>query len=153
MVLAKASEAPKPRAAIYQKVAWAYAALLVVVVLAQLFAFEKFIPILRDYHLPGGEGTATLAATIIVIVEVFALPFLLRMPLSPLMRWCSAVFAVLVPVSWLLLGIVAAVNGLTDGGMLGAKVDTPPVAMIGVSLVLALLAGLSIWGLTTPTKK
>lgn len=153
MVLAKAVPAAEPRSETVKKVAWLYAAILVVMTLGQLYAFEKFIPIIQEYGLPGGEATATLVAAVIVIVQVFALPFLLRMPLSPLMRLCSLVFSVLAPVIWLTLSIVGlGATNIDNAGILGEKVDVPVVLQAAMVAVLAVLAGVSAWGLA-PRKK
>lgn len=153
MVLAKALAAPKPKSETVKKVAWVYAAILVVMALGQLFAFEKFIPLLQEYHLVGGNGTATLAAALIAILEVFSLPFLLRMPLSPLMRWCSLVCSVLVPIAWLGLSIVAFIHGgLDNGGIVGTKVHVSATLQLLLSVILGALAAWSVWGLM-PSRK
>lgn len=154
MKLAKAQMAPEPRSETAKKIAWGYAVVVVVMVVLQLFSFEKFIPILGEYGLPGGERTATLLAALIVVSEVFALPSLLRMPLSVAMRWLSLGLAVLVPVVWTLLGIVAVMAGVTtNSGLLGSKLAVPAGwPQLVLSLGLAVLAGLAVRGLV-PTRK
>lgn len=142
MIFVKAIPAPEPRSVAVKWGAWVYAAVLVAMILSQLFAFEKFIPLIEAYRLPGGEGIAALVASIIVILEVFSLPYLLRMPLSPLARLCSMVGSVVVPFVWLLLGIGAFALGLTNAGIFGPKVDVS-AAMQTVFAIL--LGGLSVW--------
>jgi len=156
MKFARALPAPSPKSETVKKVAWIYAALLVVMVVGQLFSFEKFIPLIADYWLPGGKGTTTLMAGLIVVSEVFALPFLLRMPLSPLMRWFSLGCGLLSAALWVILGLVAVVSGsgMTNSGILGVKVTVPSG---GVQLLwavaLSILAVWSAWGLWPARRK
>lgn len=150
-----ATNAEKPRSKLSGNIAWAYAAVLTVMVVAQLFSFEKFIPTIADYGLAGGHGTATLFASLIVISEVFALPFLLRMPLSPLMRWFSLLCGLFLAGLWVGLAIVgASVIGLDNSGMLGTKVPIAGGApQIFVALTLGVLAIWSVSGLWPIRKK
>lgn len=156
MKFATAEPATTPRSPTAQRAAWAYTALLVVMVIGQLFGFEKFIPLIESYWLPGGHGTATLVACLIVITEIFALPFLLRMPLSPLMRWFSLACGVAAAALWVLLGLIAVLGTITmtNSGVLGVKVGVPSG---GVQLLWALgmsaLAAYSVWGLWPNRKK
>jgi hypothetical protein len=147
---ATATNTPKPRTRLAAKVGLVYAVILIVMVVGQLYAFEKFIPLISDYWLPGGQGMATLLAGVVVTTEVFALPFLLRMRLSPLMRWFSLVCGVLVAVIWLKLAFVTIfeTTAITNSGMLGAKVGIPAgVVQLVLSLILLGLAAWSAYGL------
>ena len=86
---ALAEPAGKPKTDNIRMIALLLAVILLVMVLAQLFSFEKFVPLIEKFGFPGGEAMAVLVAGVIVISEVFTLPFLLRMRLSPLMRLFS----------------------------------------------------------------
>ena len=144
MKFASALSAPKPRSQTYKMIAWIYAGVLVIMAVGQLFSFEKFMPLLNDYWLPGGVGTATLTASLIVFSEVFALPFLLRMPLSVLMRSLGMVCSLMAAGLWTFLGILAVMSdtAMSNSGMLGMKIVIPSGA---VQLVFALmLCGLAI---------
>lgn len=153
MVLAKAIPAGEPRNETAKKVAWVYATVLVLLALAQLYAFEKFIPLIQSYGLPGGEVAATLLAAVIVTSEVFAVPFLLRMPLSPLMRHCSMVCGLLAAGLWLALGLLAVANGsLENTAILGAKVDTPALLHAVIAALMVALAMWSALGLSPRTR-
>ena len=55
--LAHATQAPAPQVYKAKIGAWVYTAVLTVMVVAQLYAFEKFLPLIADYDLPGGNGT------------------------------------------------------------------------------------------------
>lgn len=150
MKFATAEKAPAPRWRIAVVVAWTYAAVLVVMVLSQLFAFEDFIPLMDTDH-----KVAVIASCLIVFAEVFALPFLLRMPLSPLMRWMSLVCSVLVPTVWLKLAIAAQINDVTtNSGMLGVVLDVPTgTPSLIFALILVMLAAGSVWGLWPRNRK
>lgn len=154
MVLAKAQAAPTPRSKTAVRVAWVYATILVIMLIGQLFAFEKFIPLIQDYWLPGGYGTTVLVACCIAVAEVFALPYLLRMPLSPLMRECSRVLSIIVPVAWGTLTVYHFATGdiLENAGMLGAKVTVSPLLQLVGSVVLLVFAIVVIRGFR-PTAK
>ena len=93
--------APQPRTKNSATVALLLAGILVIMAVGQLFSFEKFIPLIESYWLPGGHGTAVVVASLLVTAEVFALPFLLRMRLSTLMRIVSMVAGWLVVAGWL----------------------------------------------------
>jgi len=151
-----ATPAPKPHSETAKRIAWIYAASLVVMAVAQLFAFEDFIPQIRNYFLPGGYGTANLVASLIVVTEIFALPFLLRMPLSPLMRWCSLVCAVVAAFLWVMLSVwaVATDAAITNSALLGTKVTVPTgFIALATSLTLFVLAAWSAWGLWPNARK
>lgn len=148
--LAHASKAPVPRSEEVKVVAWLYVAILVIMAISQLFAFEDLIPLMATYSLPGGYGSAVLASCMIVLTEIFAVPFLLRMPLSVLMRWVGLVCSVLVPVFWLKLIAWSYINGIEIGnsGFLGTKVVLPVNSiMVCVSVALLAIAIWVAWGL------
>lgn len=127
-----------------------YAVILIVMAVGQLFSFEKFIPLIDSFDLPGGQGMGTLVAGLVVVAEVFALPFLIRMRVSPLMRWVSVFCAGLVPLLWALLSIWLNVtmNAIDNVGFVGVKIEAP-VGWWAVlySMALGVLAAWSIWGL------
>jgi hypothetical protein len=153
---ANAQDAPAVRTNYATKVGFVYAVVLILMTIGQLYAFEKFIPLIADYWLPGGHGTATLVAGIIVITEVFSLPYLLRMRVSPLMRWLGLVCSILVPLIWFVLSLVAISQtiAITNSGMLGAKVNVHAgLLQLVVTVAVAALAATSAHGLWPRHKK
>ncbi len=82
----------------------ALAAVMVVMVLVHLFRIDTFVPIL-DQNLPGGTGWANVFAMLIILSELFAVPFLLRMKLSPLAHIKSGALVVFAPLWWFLITI------------------------------------------------
>lgn len=122
-----------------------YATLLVLFAVSQLFGFEDFQLLVDSFWLPGGESFANFLAGFIVVVEVFALPFLLRMKVSPLMRVVSMVAGWLVPLIWLGLSLwlLFTINAVTNIGLLGTLFALEP--SIGTVFVGVVLAALAIW--------
>jgi hypothetical protein len=157
MVFARAEKAQKLDSENVKIAAWVYTALLVVMVVSQLIAFEDFTPLISSGYLPGHPyGEAALIAGLIVFTEVFAVPFLLRMALSPLMRWFSLICSLVAPALWAKLTIEAVVgNKLIDNyGLFGSKVPlhSGTIAVV-LSLVLLALAIWSAWGMWPARKK
>jgi len=140
----------KPRTKEAQKIAYMYAIILIVFVLAQLFTFDDFLTLIESFWLPGGAPVAHLLGGIIVISEVFALPFLLGMKLSPLMRIISMGLGWLVPLIWFKLSfwLVLTVNAVSNIGILGTKVRLiPGWWAVFFSIALGILAAWASWGL------
>ncbi len=80
------------------------AAVLTTFALVHLFRIDTFLPLLDD-ALPGGLVVASMIGVLIVTAEVFAVPVMLRMRLSPLARLTGILLAVIVPLTWLLITI------------------------------------------------
>lgn len=140
----------KPRTIESAKAAYAYAFILVALTVAQLFSFEKFIPLLESFNLPGGLAMGRLVAAILVVSGVLALPFLLQMKLSKGMRWMSMFLGWLVPAIWLFvtIWINTAAVGVSNVGLLGASVTLMP-GWWAVFLVagFGVMAAWASWGL------
>jgi len=142
--------ANKPKTTESGKVAYLYAFILVVFALSQLFTFDEFTKLFNTFSLPGGEVAARLVASMIVICEVFALPFLLRLKLSSLMRIVSMVMGWLVPLIWLKLSLWQLIfdNSVANMGFLGTIVTlVPGLWTIFICLAIGLLAAWASWGL------
>lgn len=160
MKFARAEPASAPKTDTAPRVALFYAVILLIMAVAQLFSFEKFIPLVEGFGLPGGHGTAALVASVLVIIEVFALPFLLRMRLSPLMRIVSMVCGWLVVAAWLKLAIWANIAGssMDNMGIFGPSLMLPVGWwVIPYVVALGILAAWASWGMwpvgTTRTKR
>lgn len=159
MAFARSTAARQPRTKNSATVAVLLAGVLVVMIVGQLFSFEKFIPMIESYWLPGGHGTAVVVASLLVTAEVFALPFLLRMRLSKLMRVVSMVAGWVAIAGWLKLAVWANVttNELSNIGFFGVHVPLP-VGWWAVLFTLALgvlfaWAAWGLWPFKQPTKK
>lgn len=148
-----ATPAPRARKSYAKVIASVAAAVLMAMAATQLISFDTFIPVLDSYWLP--ISGAALGA-ILVTLTVAALPFLLRMAVSPLARLTSMLAGWLIALCWLLLGIYTYVttNALVSTGHLGSVVDTPPgVWTVFFGIMLCLLIAASHWSLGLPFRK
>jgi hypothetical protein len=146
----KSTPAAAPKTKESQLAAYIYACILSIIVLCQLFTFDKFLVLLEGFALPGGAAVGHFVAGLIVVSEVFALPFLLGLKLSPLMRVVSMVFGWLVPVLWfkLALWLIFVVHTVHNYGLLGTVTSlVPGWWSVYVSLALLILAVWASWGL------
>lgn len=99
------------------------ALVLVAMALIHLYRIDTFIPIL-DEALPGGSVMASLVALLIVLSEVFAIPFALRMRLSLLAQIVSGALLVIAPLLWVLVDIwTMSIANVT--GQFGEFVSAP----------------------------
>jgi len=137
MILPKSTNPPKPVKPYGVILGRLAAAVLVAMALVHLFRIDTFIPIL-DEALPGGSGTASLVALLIVLTEVFAIPFALRMKLSPLAHIVSGALLALAPLWWLLIDIWTL--GVSEAtGQLGEFAAVPSTSWV-LALNVAWLA-------------
>lgn len=147
---ASPTQALKPKTKDSEKMAYFYAGLLVLIVFCQLFTFDDFLKLFVSYSLPGGEVMANFMASFIVVSEVFALPFLLRMSLSRLMRIVSMVFSWIVAASWLKISIwlIISDDSTSNFGLLGTLVHLN-IGWWAIFFCLAMctMAAWSSWGL------
>jgi len=98
-----------------------------IVAVSQLFTFEAYSEIIATYGLPFDEVFNKLIAAVIVTLEVFAIPFLLMMRLSPLMRVVSMVSGWLALLFWFLVGIWQSVVSfyIPNAGLFGSNISLP----------------------------
>jgi len=149
-IFVKATKAKKPRTSESQKIAYAYAAVLIIFALTQLFTFDKFLILVESFSLPGGNIVARLFVSTIVTSEVLALPFLLGLNLSQLMRVVSMVLGWAVTLAWLkvTLWFLFTTNSVSNIGLLGTTVSLiPGWWLVFVSIALGILSAWASWGL------
>jgi len=153
-----ATPPPKAKTNRIQALSLTLAVVFIGMAVAQLFTYEKFPDTIAGLWLPGGAAFAHLLAALIVIFEVLALPYLLFMRLSPLMRAVSMVAGWLVIGAWLAITVWEnlTTNAVGNSGLLGETVSLP-VGWWSMLFVLAL--GILVvwvnWGMWpfTPSKK
>lgn len=151
--------APAPRSSQGPAIGVLYAAILVVMVVAQLFTFEAFLQLFGSFGFPGGIGTGYVLAAMLVTSEVLAIPFLLRMSLSPAFRVFSMLLAGLVADIWLLVTIWTALmtNPPQNVGFFGTIIEIQagmgPIFLAIALGILAIWATYELWPLGKATKK
>lgn len=138
IVLPKAVAPPKPIKTYAAVCGRALAGVVVVLALIHLVRIDQLVQIF-DEMLPGGSVFAGLAAGGIVLSEVFSVPFLLRMRLSPAAHITSGALVVLAPLWWMLV-LIWTFGLVKTTGLLSGFVDVPSsaVTMITVLVWLAL---------------
>jgi hypothetical protein len=128
----------------------AFAAILILMVVAQLFKFETFPDVVVDIWSLEASGLASVYAALIVSLEVTAIPFLLGMRLSPAMRIVSMVAGWSVVLMWLAtsVGMNLSSRAYASSGLLGDTL-TLPVGWWSVLFCLGLtaLAAWVAWGM------
>jgi hypothetical protein len=149
-ILVKALPAPRPRTENAKKISLFYAAILVVFAVAQLFTFDEFVRFFSSLNMPISNAWAYALAPIVIVAEVFALPFLLRMKLSIAFRWFSMMLGWLVAGIWFFvsLWVVTMQPEAQTVGFLGTAVNlVPGWWAVFASLALGILATWASWGL------
>jgi len=151
-----AQPAPAIKRRSVQVIALAYATILSIFVVTQLYSFDDFILIIDSLWLPGGIELAQVIAAVIVIVELFALPFLLRMKLSQAFRGFSMGCGWVAAGLWLVANIWVATttNEISNIGYLGSVIAVEPglVSWL-VAILLVALSVISSWGMHSKKTK
>jgi hypothetical protein len=148
-VFAKPIAAQPAKTDIAGQIALLYAAILVLFITAQLFTFEEFITLIPSFNLPIGD-LMYAAAPLIVVGELFALPFLLRMSISPAFRWLSMVCGWLTAAVWIFIAswVVLMQPNASAIGFIGTVGDLTPGWWAVLSAVaIGILAAWASWGL------
>lgn len=137
--------APKPVFESSKYGAWVLSGLIVLMLLAQLYTLDSFIGLIFSMNLPLLLWKVSMLAPIIIILELFSLPFLLRMTISNLFRWLSLFCLWLTGLVWLFLGVYLSVFGseVSTVGMFGTVFDVP-TGIISLAFC-ATLALLIVW--------
>lgn len=149
MKFAVASWPPPPKTKESKQAALAYAGVLTVMVVAQLFSFEKFIPLIESFGLPDGVSGRVIAVAL-VVSSVLALPFLLRMKVSVAMRYLSMAAGWVVALMWVVLTVWVNISGVVvdNMGLLGASVGLlPGWWAVFVAAGMGILSAWASWGL------
>ena len=155
-LFAHTTAAPKPRTINSFKVAILYAVILTGIAVIQLFKFEDFILYIQSINLPLGSSANYAFLPLMIVAEVFALPFLLRMDLSPAFRYVSLFLALLAAALWIFLTCWVVLSGAPVGTIefSGTSVSfLPGFYAISISLALGVLAIWASWGLWPGKRK
>lgn len=145
-----ASKAPRLKAPYIRTLGIAYAVLLTIMVVGQLFSYENFAMVLQQLGLRGGEPIMQVCAAALAVLEVGSIPFLLRMELSGLARIVSMIALWLSALSWLAIAIesLTTVGAADNIGILGDTVAIPGGWWaVFYGMALCVLAAWVSWGM------
>ena len=146
-ILVSATAAPRFKTKNIQAISLFLAGLLASLALLQLFTFERYPERLVSIDIL--PNVALLLATLIVVAEVLALPFVLRMRLSPAFRVVSMCMGWLATAILLVLAIIE--NFTAQGGndaVFGATFSLPIGGwVICMTLALGVLVAWTSWGM------
>jgi hypothetical protein len=154
-----ATEAEQPKSKNVQIAGVVLAALLTIMLVGQLFTYEKFAEVIQGFGFFSGSDITSIIAALIVTFELAALPFLLRMRLSPLARIVSMVVGWTVLLFWLgisfWLNITLSLS--PNSGVLGDTIKLPVgwwmVTFFVALSVLDLWVSYGVWpAKSTPRK-
>lgn len=146
----QSTPAPIPKTKRVASVGILYAAIVTIMALGQLYTFDSFITLITSFHLPVSEAVSYAIAPVIIALEIAAIPFLLRMRLSPAFRVLSMVSGWGVACIWLTvtLWIVSTRQDVTTVGFIGDIGElVPGVWAILFSISLGILSAWASWGM------
>lgn len=103
---------------LYYIFGWSYSLLVIIVVTAQLFYFDKLVDMAVEHSMFGGR-LGVLFLTAMVTIGVFSLPYLLRLTMSPALRIVSWACAYALPILWAILVWKLLKMDVADMGLLG----------------------------------
>ncbi|HET7630385.1 MAG TPA: S26 family signal peptidase [Candidatus Saccharimonadales bacterium] len=121
--LPKAEAPVKSKSQLTNYLSYVLAAMLICLSVANLSQIDQLVSTL-DRSLPGGQTFAAWVVVVIVLSQLFAIPYLLRLRLSPLAHAVGGVLSVLAPLVWCLVAIWG-LGQETSVGLLSGYVDLP----------------------------
>lgn len=103
------------------------AVVYLVVLLAELFHFEKFPGIVGGFDLPGGHIVTVATAVLLPLLLAISLPYLIAMRLSKWSYEMSRAATIAAPLVWIILGVYINVKTpLADNaGLFGGTLILP----------------------------
>lgn len=145
----QSTPAPQPKTAQVRTVSQALAVVFAVMAVAQLATLPSFVAAIADFWLSISPTIERLLVALLIVGELAALPFLLRLRLSPAMRVVSMAAGWLVLAAWLALQvwINATISVVANNAVLGGIPLPVGWYMVFGIVALGVLAAWSSWGL------
>ncbi|HWT39813.1 MAG TPA: hypothetical protein VN081_00875 [Dongiaceae bacterium] len=142
--------APIPKTPAAKQIGILYTILLTAMAVGQLFNFPAFVVLFNSFAFPFPGWFNAMLPAFLIASEVFAIPFLLRMQLSPAFRWFSLFLGFLTAIIWLFvaLWVITYYPLAKTIGFLGTDVHlVPGWWAVCMSLAFGILAVWAAWGL------
>lgn len=156
---AKATLANKPKNKFYAQAGFVLAGIITVMVVLQLFKFEEFALLMSEYSVARLFNNSIVLVAIITSLEVFSLPFLLRMKISPAFRFVSMFFGWVVATVWFYLSVIVPLtsDNVLESGMFGGLLSFLPMAayslLASLIFVLTIVVSYGMWPKLIVTRK
>jgi hypothetical protein len=126
-----------------QLVGFIYAGILTALAVAQLFKFDEFIDLISKNSRVGGEVAFVLAA-MIVVFEIFAIPYLVEMRTLRPIKLFSLICVLMAGMFWIVMSFsIGIIEPVADIGLLGTVI--PIKSGIEAMVCSLFIAGLSIF--------
>ena len=152
----KATKPTPPKTKDTVKIAYLYVGILLLLLVTQILTFKGLLNLAESWGMPGGVLFSNWLIAVLIFAEIFALPFLLRLKLSPLARIMSMVMTWIVPVIWVFISlwINLSVNAISNVGMLGTLVQLVPGWWVTfIAIAIGILAAWASWGMWPKNNK
>jgi len=126
--------------AFVERLAYVAAFLITIMLVSQLFSYDSMVDSLGVLLPAAWARSLPVILALVVVVELFALPYFLPIALSRLARICAAVCSWLVPLGWMAIMYIALGNGVQAsvpllGGHLDIALGVVPVCLVFILLV------------------
>lgn len=154
-IFVQAQPAPMPKTEAAKQISLFYAAFITIMLVTQLFTFDTFIELIISFDLPVNAIFVAALPAVIVAIELFALPFLLRMRVSTALRWASMLCGWLVAALWFVLSfyLAASTTQVETVGFFGTAIELMPGWWaVFASVLFGIMAAWASWGLLPLTK-
>lgn len=136
----RATQPPKPNNNNVVKLGIGLAGVLALMAISQLFKFDEFDIIISSNEPLAAIISSSIIVALVASAEIFALPFLLRMRISPALRVFSMFLGWLVALFWLYRAVLIPVvtGDVIEVGMFGGILSDMPQLIY--SIVATLIA-------------
>ena len=142
----RATQPPKPKNNYVVKLGIGLAGVLTFMAVSQLFQFDEFDIIISSNEPLAAIINSSIIVALVTSAEIFALPFLLRMRISPALRVFSMFLGWSVALFWLYRAILLPVvtGDVIEVGLLGSILSDIPQLIYSIVATLIAIAVLIV---------
>ena len=142
----RATQPPKPKNNYVVKLGIGLAGVLTFMAVSQLFQFDEFDIIISSNEPLAAIINSSIIVALVTSAEIFALPFLLRMRISPALRVFSMFLGWSVALFWLYRAVLLPVvtGDVIEVGLLGSILSDIPQLIYSIVATLIAIAVLIV---------
>jgi hypothetical protein len=142
----RATQPPKPKNNYVVKLGIGLAGVLTFMAVSQLFQFDEFDTIISSNEPLAAIINSSIIVALVTSAEIFALPFLLRMRISPALRVFSMFLGWSVALFWLYRAVLLPVvtGDVIEVGLLGSILSDIPQLIYSIVATLIAIAVLIV---------